>query len=93
MYCQSNTNTNIIPKPQIRAPGINLGIPLAELVQGKARLCINRPTALAVFNKMKLLAVAHDTRHLWGRARRGLCWFRGGGGGCGAGDVHADVVV
>lgn len=90
---QSNPNTNIIPKPKIRAPGINLRIPLPELIQGKTRICINGPAALAILNEMEILAVAHDSRHLGRRARRGLGWFRGGGGGCGAGDVHADVVV
>lgn len=87
----SDSNTNIVAQPEVRAARVDLLVPRPELIERDARLVIDRPAGIPVLDQMEGLAVANDPGHLGCGLVSRLRWLRCRRGGTGR--VDADVVV
>lgn len=89
-----NPNTDVVVHPQVTAGVIDLGVPHEELAKGNVVLLLNAVAVIARDYLVVGVAVVNDAGHLR-RGAGGLGSGRGAArrGGCGAGDVDADVVV
>lgn len=61
-------NTNVVPGPEVAAPGIDGRVPLAELVERDAGILVDLVASLAVANLVVLLALRVKVGHLGLRA-------------------------